>query len=460
MKKYVTFLALLFILFFVVLEACRKPEKLADNEYNEWLSGGAQTVFNSGSGAFSQAYPTLNGTNEFNHGVGDGVFGSTFVSAPAPLHQGLGPLFNSVSCASCHIADGRGQPPALGQKAISLLFRISVAGQDEHGGPMPVPGFGVQLQPRAIAGTQQESDIDIQYTYQTHTFPDGETYELRTPLFTFQNPYMVVPSDMLMSPRIATPVFGMGLIEAIPEWKILSNEDIADTNGDGISGKANYVWDVVKQKMSLGRFGWKAGTPSVLQQAALAFNEDIGITNTFFKNENGYVQSQNDNLHDDPELSDSLLQAVAFYIKTLAVPARRNVEDAQVKKGKQIFGQAKCVKCHIPMSKTDVNVAFPDISNQIIFPYSDFLLHDMGQDLADNRPDYLATGREWKTRPLWGIGLTKTVNGHTYFLHDGRARNFTEAIMWHGGEATQAQQYFFHLSAEDRNAVVKFLESL
>lgn len=460
MKNYFTFFVFVFIASVITFEACKKPEALSNDDYNEWLSGGAQTVFTTGADAYSQAFPTLTGINAFNHEVGDKVFASSFVSAPAPLHQGLGPLFNGVACASCHIADGRGQPPAPGEPMVSLLFRLSISGTDEHGGPLPAPGFGAQLQPKAIAGFQAEATPTVNYTYTNYSFPDGVVYELRTPNYSIESPYTALPSNLLFSPRIAPPVFGMGLIEAIPEWQLLSRVDENDTDGDGISGKANYVWDAVKQKTMLGRIGWKAAVPNIFQQAALAFNQDIGITTPLYSQENSLNQPQIDQLTDDSELSDSLVHAVTFYVRTLAVPARRNVDDVTVKKGKQVFAQTGCVKCHVPMATTDVNLAFPDISNQTIFPYSDFLLHDMGQELADNRTDYLATGREWRTRPLWGIGLSKKVNGHTNFLHDGRARNFVEAIMWHGGEATQAKQKVQNLSTEYRNALITFLESL
>lgn len=453
-------LALLFVASLVFVEACRKPEPLTEDQYNEWLSGGTQTVFNSGAGAFSEPFPDLSGLNDFNHEVGDLAFEATFVSAPAPLHQGLGPIFNSVSCVSCHIADGRGKPQESNGSIVSMLFRMSVPGQDVHGGPMPVPGFGTQLQHRAIAGKQPEANINILYTEQTYSFPDGETYKLRTPGYVFSNYYTALPSGVMWSPRVAPPVFGLGLIEAIPDWAIIEHADENDADGDGISGKVNYVWDVLKNSQSVGRFGWKAGHPTILQQSAGAYNEDMGITNFIFNSESSNGQPQYDHLYDEPEVSDSLLYAVAFYIRTLAVPGRRNADNAEVQRGKQIFKQAKCAACHIPMFKTDVNVAFKEISYQTIFPYTDLLLHDMGAGLADNRPDFMATGQEWKTPPLWGIGLTQIVNGHNNFLHDGRARTLIEAIMWHGGEAAQATQYVASLPTADRKALIKFLESL
>ena len=186
----------------------------------------------------------------------------------------------------------------------------------------------------------------------------------------------------------------------------------------------------------------------------------MGITNFVFPDESSKGQLQDDGLEDEYEVSDSVLQAVAFYIRTLAVPARRNADDALVLAGKTIFMQAKCGACHTPRARTKINVAFPEISNQVIFPYSDMLLHDMGADLADNRPDFDANGQEWRTSPLWGIGLTRVVNGHQNFLHDGRARTLLEAILWHDGEAGQSKEFVRTLSRSDRDVLIKFLESL
>ncbi|HET6225823.1 MAG TPA: di-heme oxidoredictase family protein [Bacteroidia bacterium] len=459
MKRLVVCISFLGIII-LLSQACRKPEEQTEEDYNEWLSGGSETVFNSGGSAFSNAFPSLSGIDAFNHGVGDAAFEATFVSAPAPVHAGLGPIFNSVSCASCHIADGRGRPQEANGQMISMLFRVSVPGTDEHGGPLAAPGFGGQLQQRSIVGRKPEADVNIQYTFNKYSFPDGEAYELRTPVYAMQNSYIPLPGGMMYSPRVAPPVFGLGLLEAIPEWAIVQNADETDANGDGISGKANYVWNVVKNEKSIGRFGWKAGAPTLLQQVAGAYNQDMGITNFVFPFESSYGQPQDEQLNDGVQVSDSLLYAATFYMKTLAVPARRNADDATVKQGKLLFKAAGCNSCHVSIFKTEVNVAFKALSNQTIFPYTDLLLHDMGDGLADYRPDYLATGKEWKTPPLWGIGLTQVVNGHSNFLHDGRARTLTEAIMWHGGEASNSVKKFSSYTAEERKALLKFLGSL
>lgn len=461
-KHNVFYFAIALLVLVIVAQSCRKePQELTEDELNETLAGGSQTVFNSGGGAYGQRFPNMSGNNGSVHGVGDAAFEATFVSAPSPINPGLGPIFNSVSCRSCHIADGRGKPPMPGEQLSSMLIRLSIPGEEAHGGPIAIPGFGDQLQTKAIVGSKAEAEVDIQYSYKTYSFPDGETYELRNPSYQLKNSYIPLPGNYMISPRVAPPVFGLGLLEAIPEWAILSNEDINDSNKDGISGKANYGWDELKKQKALGRFGWKAAMPTILQQSAGAYQQDMGITNFIYKTKSSLGQTQYKSEMDAIiDVTDSLLHAVDFYVKTLAVPARRNAGDAVVKRGKLIFNQANCTSCHIATFRTDVNVAFREVSNQTIFPYTDLLLHDMGAGLADNRPDYLADGQEWRTSPLWGIGLTQVVNGHNNFLHDGRARNLTEAIMWHGGEAEQSKQYIQNLSSTDRNALLKFLESL
>jgi CxxC motif-containing protein (DUF1111 family) len=439
---------------------CRKAEPLSEVDENEWFSGGKQTVFNTGVGAFGSAFPVMDGFKQSVHDVGDAAFEAMFVASPAVLNGGLGPVYNSNSCVSCHVGDGRGRPPFDGEPLQSMLFRISLPGSGPHGEPNPIPGYGGQLQQFANYNVPYEANVEITYTYQTYNFADGNSYELRIPHYSFNNYYSNWPGDALYSPRVAPAVFGLGLLEAIPEENIRARADESDYDSDGISGKANDVWDVLKEAYSLGRFGWKAGQPTVLQQSAGAYNEDMGVTNFIFPKESSFDQPQHDNLDDDTELTDSLLHAVALYVRTLAVPGRRDADDAVVLHGKNIFYQAGCNNCHTPMQRTEVNVAFPEISNQVIFPYTDMLLHDMGDGLADYRPEFKADGKDWRTSPLWGIGLTKVVNGHTFFLHDGRARNLMEAVMWHGGEAESSKEYVRNISASEREALIKFLESL
>ena len=339
-------------------------------------------------------------------------------------------------------------------------MRASIFGQDEHGGPNPVPGFGVQIQNQAVFGFLPEARYQAAFIEKTETLADGTVIVLQKPVISLVNPYTNLPGGLMLSPRIATPVFGLGLLEAIAEQDILANQDINDANGDGISGKANYVWDPYLEQTVLGRFGWKANTGTLLVQCTAAYVEDMGITNYVFPNETGHNQSNGQDGHDDdPEIPQAIVDQVVLYCKTLAVPGARNINSKSVKEGARLFESLECSKCHIPKQVTGPS-SISALAYQTIYPYSDMLLHDMGDDLADDRPDFLATGREWKTRPLWGIGLTGLVNGHTTFLHDGRAKNLTEAILWHGGEAQKAKEKFKQLSAAKRNALLESLNSL
>jgi CxxC motif-containing protein (DUF1111 family) len=448
------------------MEACQyEASPVPVSALNEGLAGGSQTVFDQTGGAFSDPFPNMSAEESRLHAIGDGVFDETFVPSPAPVDPGLGPIFNNNGCVACHIGDGRGEPPADGEELTSMLFRVSIAGADPNGGPNPAPGFGTQLQNRAIIGALSEGNVSITYTEQTLYFADGTPYSLRVPTYTIIDPYTTLPPGMLVSPRVAPAVFGLGLLEAVPESEILEYADPIDANHDSIRGVPNYVWDVQAQALVLGRFGWKAGQPSILQQTAGAFNQDIGITNKLFPQESCFGQSQYSSIPLRPsqygtDITDSLLSAAAFYVQSIGVPARRNMSDPNVIHGEVLFKQAGCISCHRQMMTTGVVEARPDVSNQIIFPYTDLLLHDMGTGLADNRPEFVANGQQWRTPPLWGIGLVQLVNGHNFFLHDGRARSLLEAVMWHGGEAENAREAVSNFSAGDRNALIAFLESL
>lgn len=456
-KKQLLYLSFLFTALLVM--QCRKPILLEEDAYDERLNGGSMTVFDNGVGAYGHAFP-MSSFGAFNHDIGDKIFEAKFVTAPASVFPGLGPLYNHVACASCHINDGRGKPTLSGEQLDGMLFRCSAPGIGAHGAPASLPGYGLQLQTRAVSGTLPECKVTINYTEEAGVYPDGTAYSLRKPIYIISNPYTALPSGYMISPRIAPPVFGLGLIGAIADADILKNADETDADGDGISGRANYVWDTYSQSVKLGRFGWKANEPTLLQQSADALNGDMGITTFINPIENCNTQPQCNNTIFGKDLSDSALYAVTFYLKSLMVPARRNVMDERVQAGKVIFNEAKCNSCHTPVFRTATDVAFRELSNQRIQPYADFLLHDMGSGLADGRPDFLATGNEWRTPPLWGIGLTEKVNGHTTFLHDGRARNIAEAILWHGGEAEKSKNYFMNLSKADREKLLLFINSL
>ncbi len=433
------------------------PDELA-------MSGGEGTVFDTSATAFALPLRDLSILDRRAFAVGNNFFNDNWVTAPASTEgrDGLGPTFNAQSCSSCHFHDGRAEPPeSVDDPELGLLLRLSVPGPD--GTPQPVPAYGDQLQDRAINGVPAEATVHLTYTDVAGHFVDGTPYTLQTPTYELVDPaFGPLPAGLQVSPRLAPPVFGVGLLEAVPEDVVLEGADADDADGDGISGRPNHVVDVATGGTSLGRFGWKANVPTVEQQVAGAFHGDIGITTSLFPEQNcppeqtACLAAPNGGT---PEVDDIKLDRVTFYTRTLAVPARRDVGAPDTTAGEQVFTELGCSSCHRPELTTgDADVA--GLSNQVIRPYTDLLLHDMGPGLADGRPDGEATGTEWRTTPLWGIGLTETVSRHTRFLHDGRARNLTEAVLWHGGEAAAATEGFKALSAAERAALLAFLESL
>ncbi|PSL46729.1 CxxC motif-containing protein (DUF1111 family) [Chitinophaga niastensis] len=443
----------------MLLMMCRRADTFDESGYDPQLSGGESTVFDITSKAFGHSIPGLNANDQHAHDLGDEQSDQTFVTAPAPVNSGLGPIYNNVSCKSCHHNDGKGNP-TTGLNTSSMLVRVSIPGSDENGGPLPVPGFGLQLQDLAIYGKQPEAKVNIVYTDQNVIYPDGTITVLHKPAYILLNPYQPLPGNVMLSARMAPPFFGLGLLDMIPESAIIGFAAQQASDNKGISGRPNYVYDPVAGKKLLGRYGMKANTATLLTQVAAAYQQDMGITSRVFPKESSYGQPQYDGRNDDPELQDTILDATVFYIKTLAVPARRNTTDPQVKQGEVLFAQTGCASCHIPTVQTGTDVRFKALSNQRIHPYTDLLLHDMGAGLADGRPDFLAGGSEWKTPVLWGIGLFERTNGIPYYLHDGRARSLPEAILWHDGEAAASRRQFIQLSASERDNLVLFLKSL
>jgi CxxC motif-containing protein (DUF1111 family) len=435
--------------------------------------------------AFSLSSGNLAFRRELDFKIGNSIFRRNWVSAPSSTSasNGLGPLFNSRGCQSCHLKDGRGHPPFssdVPDDSGSMLVRLSVpAATDEEKeriaahsvNSLPEPTYGGQLQNFAIQGFKAEGQLKIDYEEVPVTLAGGEIVNLRKPSYEIVDlGYGPINPDVMISPRVAPPMIGLGLLEAIVEEQILASADPDDANGDGISGKPNRVWSREHEKVMLGRFGWKAGVPTIAQQAAEAAAGDIGLSTTMMPFPSGdctekqpdclKAPSGNSPKYQNVELGDELFKRVVFYSQNLAVPARRNPADAEVLKGKQLFYSTGCASCHKPKFVTGEVPGQPHLSHQLIWPYSDMLLHDMGEGLADNRPEGAASGSEWRTPPLWGIGLTETVSGHTLFLHDGRARNLTEAILWHGGEAQAARDKFAALSKQDRDALFAFVNSL
>lgn len=453
---------LTFLVGWAALAACGPA-----HEAGEELSGGDTTVHDQGSNAFSLAARNLRGERRDRFFVGNSLFNRGWVTAPSSTTgmDGLGPTFNANSCSSCHFKDGRGAPPAgSGEEFLGLLVRLSVPGQDEHGGPLGEPTYGGQFNHRSILGVPAEGRSSVTYEEVPGAYADGTPYSLRRPAYALSDlAFGPLSPGVMLSPRTAPAMIGLGLLAAVPEQDLLALADEGDADGDGISGRPNRVWDVKTGRTALGRFGWKANQPGLEQQNAGAFLGDIGITSPLFPEENcppaqgacaGAIHGGS------PEIDQDKVDDVTYYAHFLAVPARRDVQDAQVLEGKALFLAAGCGACHAPKLRTGALDGYPELSGQTIRPFTDLLLHDMGEALADHRPDFLATGAEWRTPPLWGIGLVAVVNRHTNFLHDGRARDFAEAILWHGGEAEASRESFRAMSQADRAALLRFLESL
>lgn len=442
-------------------------------EPGEALPGGvAATTDDHGRNAFSLPAPALTDAQKTTFVIGNSFFKKAWVEAPASTsaRDGLGPHFIARSCGACHTLDGRGAPPAAGQggtaaeQPMALLIRLSIPGRDAHGAPLPDPRYGGQFNNDAIYGVKPEGKVGIRYEEIVGRFADGERYTLAKPHYTlFDLNYGDLHPQHLTSPRIAPQVIGLGLLEAIREDDVLANAERQKREGRGVEGKPNRVWDAYTGREMLGRFGWKANVASVAHQSAGAFLGDMGITSRHFPAQD-CAPAQADCLAaisgGEPEIDDERLGQVIFYSQTLAVPSRRNPDAPDVLRGKALFHAAGCASCHVPSYTTGPNPTIPQLEGQKIWPYTDLLLHDMGEGLADGRSDFEANGRQWKTPPLWGLGLVPTVNSHSRYLHDGRARNLMEAVLWHGGEAEASRQFVLGLSKGERAALIRFLESL
>ena len=465
-----------------VAEVTRPARDFSRAEAYERNSGGAATSFRSPDrNAFSHPSANMRFERQLDFHVGNGIFRKLWVSSPASTQSsdGLGPLFNARSCQSCHLKDGRGRPPAAGERAVSLLLRLSVPPRDDaerrrlaEGRIPTVPDaiYGGQLQNFSIQGVAAEGRIGIAWEERVVPLAGGAEVRLQHPHYTVRDPgYGPLDPELMLSPRVAPPMIGLGLVEAIPEADILALADPGDADGDGISGRANRVWSARHGRLVLGRFGWKAGAPSIEEQTARAFAGDIGLSSPLVPDSSGDCTARQTACRAAPHGSDPvegvevpgrMFDLVVFYAKHLAVPGRREVGDPTVLAGKRLFHEAGCTACHRPKFVTARDAGQPEHAFQLVWPYSDFLLHDMGEGLADRRPEGAASGREWRTPPLWGIGLTEEVSGHSRFLHDGRARGLLEAILWHGGEAEAARQAVARMGGEERAALLAFLRSL
>lgn len=440
------------------------------------LSGGDMTVFHEGFAPFEQSANNLPWQYVAIFEEGDGIFDKPFTpgdghrasdvkNAGGMRRVGVGPLFNATACAECHFRAGRVETPYVtGQPMMGMFLRLSMA--DGNGGWKDPDGYHAQLHDKAVGGARPEGLGHIHWQEVPSRFPDGESYSLRQPRFVVDHlAHGPLPAEVVIEARTTPPVHGVGLLEAIAEKDILALAERQQADPDGVSGKANRVTDPETGHKVLGRFSLKANEPSLRAQAAGAAFNDMGVTSPLHRLENCLPQqtdcarAPHGGTPDEPELAERFLQSLTTYLQLLAVPARRNLNDPLALRGELMFQQARCNACHVETFKTGDSHPLARLRGQTIHPYTDLLLHDMGPELA-GRPDGEASAEEWRTPPLWGIGLTGKSNHHTLFLHDQRARSLQEAILWHGGEAAKARSRFMALENSDRAALLKFLESL
>ena len=434
------------------------------------------TVARADQDAYSEPAPALSYRESETFLQGRSHFKRRWVASVAFNGEwGLGPTFIQTRCSECHINNGRGGPPqAPNEQLATMLVRLSLPGANEHGGPLPDPNYGDQFQNRALQG----ESVDFQYSWEpvpaeaalyldweerSVTLPDGEEISLRRPVLRIEKlAFGPMGEGAMTSLRNTPPLIGLGLLEAVPEETILKLAQ--EQKNLGLNGRPNYVWDAINQRAALGRFGWKANVPSLLQQIAGAFLGDIGVTSWIFRQQNCppvqkacQVQAPGN----DPEVIAADLNDLELWLRGSAVPAKRDPANPVVRRGGEMFRQAACGGCHVPELKTaETYPAFPKLANRSFRAYTDLLVHDMGDELADGRPDFEAGPRDWRTAPLWGVGLSATVNGQSALLHDGRARDVTEAILWHGGEAAASRDAFSKLPKADREALARFVEAI
>ncbi len=429
------------------------------------LSGGDLTVANESAQAYSLPAPGLDAAQLKMFANGKQEFEQHWVVLPVIGGKwGRGPTSNGDECIGCHVANGRGRAPDTPDEPPgSMVVRLSLPGEAPYGGPLAHPDYGDQLQEQGELGrVPAEGEAAIDWREHEEILADGTRVSMRSPTVSFRKlAFGPLGPEVLRSVRVAPPVIGAGLLDAVPESAI---RKIAEQQKQlGLNGRPNDVWDIEKQATAIGRFGWKANQPSLRQQTAVAYLNDMGVTTTLFTRDNCpgmQVACRNRPGGTVPEQHRLPFEEILFYIRALGVPARREVGEVQVLRGEQLFGQARCAACHVPELETGAYPDFPRLANQMIRPYTDLLLHDMGEGLADGRPDFLAGPRDWRTAPLWGLGLSKTVNGNASLLHDGRARTLAEAVLWHGGEAEASREAFRAMPQADREALFAFLNSL
>jgi len=423
---------------------------------NAWLGGQTTLPYqysNEPQHRFKQTAGNISPTNGLPFMLGRRLhhtdFGNGVHSEPDnPIfteHVGqLGPKFIARSCVECHVNNGRALPPAVGTPMFRTVMKV---GSDASGSPHPT--LGSVLQPQSTSGPVEGSATIASYSIINAQYSDGTPYSLRKPNYVFQG-----TTPAFFSARLAPPLVGLGLLEAVSETTIAALADPDDANADGISGRMQTVIDPETGHQRLGRFTGKGGKARLSHQIAAALNTDMGVTTAVSPILDGETTGS------APEFAAADLDKLTRYVALLGVGARRELSNAQALQGEQLFNTAQCVKCHTPTLTTSPYHPMTELRNQTIRPFTDLLLHDLGPGLADNMGEGVAAGSEWRTAPLWNIGLTAGVSGGEAYLHDGRAQTLEEAILWHGGEAEASKEAFRTMPAADRAALIKFLKSL
>ena len=431
---------------------------------------------------YNQPLANLSVEEKFDFHIGEGVFQKFWVPSPSSTtaSDGLGPLFNTRSCNNCHRNNGRGHAPEAGISGASIpSFMVRFGKTYEHYNEPSTyiypnigdPNYGGQLQGQSSPGILPEGDFHLSYETKIVTLGDGSKVSLRKPtLHWISLHYGPLQKDTGITLLNSPPLIGMGLLDNIPDKTIIDAADPLDKDNDGISGKVSWLPSTQGRSPTVGRFGYKASTPSVSVQNQLAFNTDLGLSTQHFPAPSGdctplqteCMQSPNGNsVHlGNLEVDEQQSRLVDLYVSLAAPPAMRNLSEPDFLDGKDIFMASGCASCHTPKMTTDNQSSFHVLKNRTFYPFTDMLLHDMGAELSAGFPSYSATPQEWRTAPLWGLGLSEQVSGRVGFLHDGRARTIEEAILWHGGEAEQSQQAYKRLSKEYRQKLIYFLESL
>ncbi len=476
-----------FVLSTLLLTACGEQQvSFAPSfSFHEHNPGGDTSVGIAAKARFDMPAANLPNELKTHFHAGKALAQQPWVKAPTitTSRDGLGPLYNARTCMACHVNGGKGFIPDDTNVPIrGTLVRLSKSGKDPKAGVIAHPVYGDQIQGqstslahqlRHIPSAQSNTDVKpeayvhINWQSQVFIYPDQRQVTLRTPTLDFRNlGYGPIGGDTLLSLRVAPMIHGMGLIELIPQSQIKLLSDSDDINQDGISGRINQVWDIEKQKTVPGRFGLKANKPTLAMTVAGAFANDLGISNSLFPSQpctglqKKCSQAHNGNDKNGVELTQRQLDLTIDFNRNLAPPKARNLDNPDTQAGRELFYATGCQLCHQPSFTTQKSERFAHLSKQVIWPYSDFLLHDLGPELADNRPDFEASGQEWRTSPLWGIGLREAVNGSRALLHDGRAKTIEEAILWHGGEARSAKESFIRLNQTQRENLMLFVKSI